>query len=778
MKLFPSKKPTLPPTWLRILLPTALIIVWLALAGMGGTYFGKLSEVSKLDLASFLPNSSEATKVNDQLEHFSKESDKALPGVIVFEAKDNEKLSGDDRARIENVRDELAKSSYIKGELPPVTNSKDEKAALLIVPLDSDTDMKITVPAINTLIDKQDIKATHHVTGPAGFSADLGDAFSGIDGLLLGVALAVVLVILLIVYRSPILPFVVLATSLLALAASVLLVYNLANAGIVQLNGQTQGILFILVIGAATDYSLLYVARYREELLRHEKTWHASVRALKATIEPVMASGGTVIVGLLCLLLSDLESNKALGPIGSIGILFAIASALTLLPALLLLVGRKAFWPLIPRYSAKKQKDDEAGHGLWQKVAGFVQKRPRTIWLSTVALLIIGCVGILQLKADGASQADMVLGDSSARKGQALLEKHFAGGLGTPVQVVVPKDKQVKAVELLERSKHIDGVTIAATNAESGQVPVGTQEQEIRKKIADGVLKQMQSQQEMAANLPQPPEGAPMPGSPLLRTGGQVTLGSEELDKIVDQAYPFSDAKFITHNNTVLLSATLTVSSESDKAKDVVRELRKELHKLDESILVGGNTATQIDSNTAALHDRAIIIPTILVAITIILMLLLRSVLAPLFLLLTTVLSFGTAIGVAALLFNHVWQFPGADPSVILYGFVFLVALGIDYNIFLMTRVREESLLHGTRKGVLKGLVVTGGVITSAGIVLAATFAALAVIPILFLAQLAFIVAFGVLLDTIIVRSLLVPSFILDVGSRIWWPSKKLTRKE
>lgn len=778
MNIFSQKNPTAPPTWLRILLPSVLIVVWLGLAGLGGSYFGKLSEVSKLDLAAFLPNNAEATTVNDQLKHFSQKSDSTLPAIVVFVAKDDKKLSGDNRAKIENVRDELANLKDRKGDMPPVTLAEDGKAALLIVPLDSEADMKETVPVITQRIEKQNTNLTHHVTGPAGFSADLGDAFSGIDGLLLGVALAVVLVILLVVYRSPLLPFLVLATSLIALAASVLLVYNLANANLVQLNGQTQGILFILVIGAATDYSLLYVARYREELHRHKKNWDATVHSLKATLEPVLASGGTVIAGLMCLLLSDLASNKALGPIGAIGILFAMASALTLLPALLLLVGRKAFWPNTPLYSAQKSQSQDTKVGLWQKVANFVQRRPRRIWLSTVAILLVGSIGIMQLRADGASQADMVLGESSAREGQALLEKHFAGGLGTPVQVIVPADKKAQAVDVLDAHKKIDGVMIAATNTDAEQIPIGKQEQEIRAQIADGITKQLQIQQEMATQAPPTPDALALPGAPLLQPNGQVTLGSEQLDSIVDKAYPFKDATAAVHDGKVLLSATLSVSSESDEAKQVVRELREDLHSIDKAIAVGGNTAIQVDSNTAALRDRTIIIPTILVAITIILMLLLRSILAPLFLLLTTVLSFGTAIGVAALLFNHVWQFPGADPAVVLYAFVFLVALGIDYNIFLMTRVREESLRHGTRKGVLKGLVVTGGVITSAGIVLAATFAALAVIPILFLAQLAFIVAFGVLLDTIIVRSLLVPSFILDVGSRIWWPSAKLMRKK
>jgi RND superfamily putative drug exporter len=220
----------------------------------------------------------------------------------------------------------------------------------------------------------------------------------------------------------------------------------------------------------------------------------------------------------------------------------------------------------------------------------------------------------------------------------------------------------------------------------------------------------------------------------------------------------------------VLLQATLTDAADSEAAAETVRALRESLHET--GAIVGGVTATAIDTNDASVHDRNLIIPVVLGVILVILMLLLRSILAPILLILTTVLSFGTAMGVSALVFNHVLGFPGADPAVPLYGFVFLVALGIDYNIFLMTRVREESLAHGTRSGILRGLSATGGVITSAGIVLAATFAALGVIPILFLAQLAFIVAFGVLLDTFVVRSLLVPALAYDIGRRIWWPAK------
>ncbi len=764
-------------TWIRPLLSSLIIITWVALAGIGGSYFGRMEEVAKLDLAAFLPNSAEATKVNNQLEHFSNTSNDTIPAILVFEAKNNKPLSKTEKDNIDSFRKTLEEKSYLSQEAPPIIYSDEttkDQAALLIAPLKESLDMKEAAPEITKIADKEVPGVTFEVTGPAGYSADIGTAFSGIDGILLAVTLSVVFVILLIVYRSPLLPLIVLLTSLIALTVSVLTVWNLANAGYVTLNGQVQGILFILVIGAATDYSLLYVARYREELLNHKKTWVASKKALRASLEPIFASGGTVIAGLLCLLLSDLDSNKALGPVGAIGILFAITSALTLLPSLLYLAGRKAFWPFVPNYNAKKSNTTKK-RNVWTRIADWVTRYPRKIWTATTALLLVGCIGVLQLQAEGASQTDMVLGESSARNGQAILDKHFAGGLGTPVQILAPTEKTDEIIALLDSHNAIDAVALSSKESDAGQIPAGKEKQRILDKIREEVSKELSNaKNEINTAIDAQTAGMPEEFVTPMKEAAYDKL--PDIDDTVAEAYPFNDQSPTTHNGNNLINATLKESSESDAAKDTVRDIRKKLHAISPNVLVGGNTAIQVDGNDTAIRDRGLIIPVILAAITVILMVLLRSIVAPLFLLVTTVLSFGTAIGVSALLFNHVWHFPGADPSVILYGFVFLVALGIDYNIFLMTRVREESLKLGTQKGVVKGLIVTGGVITSAGVVLAATFAALSVIPIMFLAQLAFIVAFGVLLDTIIVRSLLVPAFILDVGKNIWWPSKKLTK--
>lgn len=701
---------------LRIVLPALLILGWIALAGIGGPYFGRVDEVSSNDRTAYLPDSAEATQVQALAEGFR--GSEAIPAILVVTSDDeltDEQLS----ALTETARSLTSVDGVVDDVSPPIP-SEDGLAVQAFVPIDADADIGAIVGELDAQL-SADLPTglSAHVTGPAGFSADLGAAFAGIDGLLLGVALAAVFVILIIVYRSLLLPLIVLSTSMFALCVALLTIWHLAAADLLLLSGQTQGILFILVIGAATDYSLLYVSRYRDELRRQEGRWAATISALRGTVEPVLASGGTVIAGLLCLLLSDLKSNSTLGPVAAIGIVFAMLAALTFLPALLYVTGRAAFWPRRPRYdpASPRSTSSAADHGLWGKVATAVSRRPRPLWILTAVLLAAGCVGALQLDADGVPQSDLVLGASSARDGQVALGEHFPAGAGSPVEVIVGEEDLQATTDVLLADEGIDAVSVVAEDSPSGSATVTT----------DGIQAQG-------------PPGTPAPEPTVV------------------------DGK-------VLVQGTLTDAPDSSAAEQTVRDLRAVLDQEDFAEIVGGVTATSIDTNDASAHDRTLIIPVVLVVILLILMLLLRSILAPVLLVATTVLSFGTALGVAALVFNHLLDFPGADPAVPLFGFVFLVALGIDYNIFLMTRVREEALQHGTREGVVRGLAVTGGVITSAGLVLAATFAALAVIPILFLAQIAFIVAFGVLLDTFVVRTLLVPALAHDLGRVIWWPS-------
>jgi RND superfamily putative drug exporter len=698
-------------------------VIWLAGGAIGGPYFGKVSEVATNDQSSFLPESADATQVNERLTDFLGEG--SIPAVVVVEG--STELSEEQLAQVQTLADDLADVPGVQDEISPPIPSDDGQAAQIFVPLDSSGEIRETVAELRGVVsaDLPDgLEAW--VTGPAGFTADLANGFLGIDGLLLLVALGAVFVILIIVYRSPLLPILVLMTSVFALCVALLTVWWLAKAGVFILNGQVQGILFILVIGAATDYALLYVARFREATAEGRHRWDAMVQAWRGAFEPILASGGTVIAGLLCLLLSDLASNRALGPIASIGIAFAMLSALTFLPALLALVGRAAFWPFIPKEPAAQVSDDlsQPVRGVWARLARFVSRHARPVWIVSTLVLLVGCVGVTQLKAEGVPTSEFVLGYSESREGQAALADHFPAGSGSPTYVLVGEDDAPDALAALEGAEGVDSVSLIVEDSPTGQAPVA---------LEDG---------ELVVSAFGPP-GTPAP------------------------APAVSDGK-------LLLSVTLADAADSDAAEDTVRDIRATLDgDLGEgSALVGGETAIDVDTNDTSIRDRSVIIPVILVVVLLILMLLLRSILAPVLLILSTVLSFGTALGVSAIVFNVVFGFPGADPAVPLYGFVFLVALGIDYNIFLMSRVREESLQHGTRSGIRRGLVSTGGVITSAGLVLAATFAALGVIPILFLAQIAFIVAFGVLLDTFVVRSLLVPALGIDIGRAIWWPSK------
>ena len=763
------------PKWLRVLIPTVLIGAWLLVGGLGGPYFGRVEEVSELDLSAFLPKSSEAAEVNEEIKKFSDE--KTLPAIVVFESE--QAMTQEQLDSIDKVGEAVQGVEGVDDDVAPAIVAEDNEAAFLIAPIGTEEDVKVVLADVRQEVDANQADGLiSHITGPAGFSADLTKAFSGIDGLLLFTALGVVFVILLIVYRSVILPIVVLLTSMLALSASILLVWWLASKGYVTLNGQVQGILFILVIGAATDYSLLYVSRYREALYRMPSKLDATLDAWKGSFEPIVASGGTVIVGLLCLLLSDLSSNTALGPVGSIGIAFAMLAALTFLPSVLYVFGRVSFWPVKPRADKKIAAAHQAKleRGFWHKVGRFVDRRYRAIWIVTTIVLLIAAAFATQIKAVGVSQGDLIVGFSEARDGQNVLNDHFPDGSGSPALIVTSVDKYEEVAAKAETVEGVDSVSAAAEGIDAGIYPLGSAMKEIQDEIRKEVQKEYDAKiEELNASMAQLEATA----GPYVAAAAkeQALANIPSVDSIAEDANPFKDAWVKVKDDEVLLQVTLTDAPDSDAAKQTVEDLRVAVKSVDPSAIVGGPTAVQLDTNTASIRDRTVIIPVVLAAITVILMMLLRAIIAPILLLLSTIVSFGASLGIAALLFNDVMHFPGADASVILYAFVFLVALGIDYNIFLMTRVREESLKIGTSKGVIRGLVVTGGVITSAGIVLAATFAALSVIPILFLFQLAFIVSFGVLLDTFIVRSLLVPSLIKDVGSFVWWPSKLRHKK-
>jgi RND superfamily putative drug exporter len=720
----------------------AVVIAWLAISALGGPAIGSLSTVQSNDQESFLPAGAESVAATQAARAFDDTGQ--LPAFVIFETGGapataaqldawsalttslaGQPVTSGKGADLGTVGDYLAPGPDGQPAPIPLIPSQDGQAALVIVPLSQDKVTAVDADGQDPLGDVVDaLRAaaqsaanggTVHIAGPAGLIADLGAAFAGIDGLLLIVALSAVLIILILVYRAVALPFVVLFTSVSALALAGGIVYLLASNGVIGLNGQSQGILFILVVGAATDYGLLLVSRYREELTRVASTWVAIRRAWRACLEPIAASAGTVIIGLLCLLLSDLNSNKSLGPVGAIGILAAFIAALTLLPALLM-AGRWLFWPRVPRVAdhpgSSADPTDPTAPGLWHRIATAVGRHPRRFWVITVIALAAACAFVPTLNASGTAQTDVFLTDVDSIAGQQALSDHFPGGSGNPVVIIAPEAMAADVVTAVAGLDGIAGEPTVLTAAGTG------------------------------------PQAA---GAPPLVVNGRVQI-----------------------------QATLAAAADSQDAEDTLRAVRTAAHAApgaDGRVLVGGTTAIQVDTVDTSARDLKVIIPVVLLAVLIVLILLLRSLIAALLLVAATVLSFGSALGVSALMFNHVFDFPGADPAVPLFAFVFLVALGIDYSIFLMTRAREEVAFHGPHDGVVRGLSVTGGVITSAGIVLAATFAALAVIPILFLAQIAFIVAFGVLLDTFVVRTLLVPGAAIDMGGFTWWPIRPVPTK-
>ena len=726
-----------PKLWLRILLPTVLIIVWVAIGGIGGPTFGKISDVSTNDQAGFLPASAESTAVNEWQQKFY-DSD-SIPAVIVS-VKDSGTLTEAEKAKFVELAPTIQGAPGV-ADLPDQaflpTFSEDGQAVEYFVPFTaSGEELLADVGDLRTIVgDEFPSGFQSYVTGPAGLLADFVKGFAGIDGILLLVALAAVFVILLIVYRSILLPILVLLTSVFALSAAIVGIYYLALNDVIKVSGQSQGILSILVIGAATDYALLFVSRYREALFEVQSKWAAIGRAYRGSFEAIAFSALTVILALLCLLFSDLNSNKALGPISAFGIFFAFLAAVSFLPALLAAFGRAAFWPFMPKVGKKKVEKENAEpiaglegvRGLWRSVGSLISKRPRATWIVTLVLLLAAVAALPTLKASGLPQTDFLLGSNiQSVDGQKALGEHFDAGTGSPAVIIADESNYTEVETIAQDTSGISTVSVYP----DGDKTKAAFEEAMKKAVAESI----------ATRTPLVvPTVTPVP-------------------KVVD--------------GKVLINATLEYQADSAQAEDVVKELRTEYKDAGTDALVGGETAIALDTNVTAQADLVKIIPIVLIVIFIILMLLLRSIVAPLVLIGTVVVSYAATLGVSALVFNNIFKFPGADASVPLFGFVFLVALGIDYNIFLMTRVREESMKIGTRPGILRGLAVTGGVITSAGIVLAATFAALGVIPILFLVQIAFIVAFGVILDTVVVRSLLVPALSYDIGKKIWWPSK------
>lgn len=684
--------------WTATLVAVALVLAWLIVGGVAGPYAGKLGDVATNDNASFLPADAEATRAQDLSAGFVEKE--TTPALVVYERRTG--ITPADQQRIQADAARFGQLPGVVGPLPPPIPSQDRQAVQVIVPIDAAEGEQIgaVVDRLREIAGQDRDGLTVDVAGPAGLLADLIEVFTAIDGPLLLVTLVVVLVILLIVYRSPVLWVFPLLAAGMSYALAAVFVYVLARDDVIKLNGQAQGILTVLVFGAGTDYALLLIARYREELHRHERPGDALWAAWKGAAPAIIASGATVIVSLLCLLLSSLNSNRALGPVAAVGIAATLLVMLTFLPALLLLGGRWAFWPRRPRHD---DADPRTEHGIWGRIAGFVARRARTIWLVTAVALAALALGVTQLNATALGQSDLFTKRTDSVAGQEVIARHYPAGTGSPATIFT---NQATAEQVARAAQGVPGVASVR---------------------------------------------------PFTRQPGT----------------PTADAPPTVVDGRVQFEATLADPPDSDGAERTIRALRETLHRLPGAdAVVGGFTAINVDTADASTRDRNVIIPVVLLVIAVILALLLRALVAPLLLIATVVLSFLATLGLCALIFRHLLDFPGVDQSFPLFAFVFLVALGIDYNIFLMSRVREESVRRGTRAGVLTGLAVTGGVITSAGIVLAATFSALAVLPLVVLVELGVAVAVGVLLDTIVVRSLLVPALSYDIGPRIWWPSR------
>jgi RND superfamily putative drug exporter len=678
-----------------------ILAVVVVITGFMGMFSTQLADVQNNEASSWLPESAESTRVLDELSESVDPND--IPTLVVYHRDGG--LTDDDLAQLEADGPEIAdldgvtaqgvltpaaaEAAAAQGAPVPTLVSDDREVAYLYLVLNFGANGWNAIPdAADEIRDIATLDGGEvHLAGFGGQAADSAEAFEGIDTDLIFATLAVVVVILLFTYRSPVLWLLPIICAVVANTIATGVVYLLAKHAGLTVNGQSQAILSILVIGAGTDYALLLVARYREELRRHADRHEAMAFALHRASPAILASAATVAVGMLCLSFAELNSTAGLGPVAAIGVVVTMLVMVTLLPALLVICGRWVFWPKRPGFGSPEPTAD----GLWAGVGRRISHRPRRVWVTTTGLLLLACLGLFRLDASGLSTEDTYTKEFDSIKGQKLLDEHGLSDSSNTVQVV----------------------TDAAR--------------------ADDVV-------------------ASLEGIDLLGEPGEVQ--------------PLSDGR-------AWFEATIDADISSATAAGVVEDTRDAVHAVDGAdALVGGGSAFYLDTKIASVRDSWVIMPLVLVVVLLILIGLLRALLAPLILIATVVLSFGAALGISALLFEYVFGFAGSDPGFPLFAFVFLVALGIDYNIFLMTRVREETATHGTRRGSLIALASTGGVITSAGVVLAATFLVLGSLPLVFLAELGVAVALGVMIDTLVVRSVLVTAINLDLGGRIWWPSR------
>ncbi|MEV6979267.1 MMPL family transporter [Kitasatospora sp. NPDC093806] len=663
-----------------------VLALWLVLLVVAGPLAAKLTDAEDNQASSWLPGNAESTRVLTEQRAFQPVD--TAQAVVVY-VRDGG-ITPADRAEAARDAAAFATAPHVLGRVVGPVESADGKALQTIVPVDIGTggwqDLRPAVDSLRATAAADSLGMTTHVTGPAGIGSDQAKAFAGIDSTLLAATVSVVIVLLLLTYRSPVLWILPLFSAAGALVVSQAVIYLLADHAGLTVNAQSAGILIVLVLGAGTDYALLLTARYREELRRHRDRHEAMAFALHRAGPAILASSATVVASMLCLLIAEMNSTSGLGPVCAIGVLVALAAMLTLLPALLVIVGRWVFWPVRPAFGTP----EPTRTGRWAHVGAWIGRRPRKVWIGTALALAACCVGLVSLNATGLSTAGTFTGKPDSVTGQQVLAEHFPAGTGAPLTVIS-----------------------AAGGAEA------------------------------------------------VRAVAQATPG------VAGTSVP------VPHEGRALFQATLTDPPDSQAAKDTVDRLRTAVHAVPAAdTQVGGSTAVILDAGRAAAADNRAIIPLVLGVVLVILALLLRAVTAPLVLIATVVLSYAAALGISAFFFTHVFHFEGEDNAFPLFVFVFLVALGIDYNIFLMTRVREEAAQHGTRPGAVAGLAATGGVITSAGLILASTFAVLGTLPVVGFAEIGFAVALGVLLDTLVVRSVLVTAVTMDLDRRMWWPSE------
>ena len=588
----------------------------------------------------------------------------------------------------------------VMGELfvPPATISEDNTTAVLTIPMDEIDDVDEQAERIVEVraIIAENVPAgiEPYVTGPEGFQVDLAGVFAGADFTLLLATVLIVIFLLLVTYRSPILWIVPLLVVGTADGMAGQIGRNVAAFFNITADGSITGILSVLVFGAGTNYALLLIARYKEELLTTEDRHEAMAKAVKGAGPAILASGGTVALALLTLSFAELGGNRALGLVCASGIVVAMIAALGVLPAAIVVFGRGLFWPFVPRFGGVNKSDS----GWWAKLGKGVSRRPVTVAILGIAVLgglSVGATGI----TIGLPETEQFRVKPEAVTGIEVLAEAFPAGASAPTQVIAVNDRAEDVVEAALASPLVASAEIVNQNDDFSRIDV----------VLDA-------------------EG-----------GSEEAYGAIESLRENVQAVPGANA------------------------------------------LVGGDDATRLAVKQAYERDQLLVIPLILVLVFIVLVLLLKALVAPILLLGSVVLSFFSAMGAAWLIFQNVFGMSGLDFSVFLYSFLFLVALGVDYNIFLVSRAREESAnmattsRQPTRQAMIKALGATGGVITSAGILLAAVFAVLGVLPLIALFQIGIIVGIGVLIDTLLVRTVVVPALAFITGDSFWWPRKKLT---